>query len=108
VEKLKCTSIKWGTFLVELAALLELYVLVLLAPGSFNAVAITMVGLFGVVSLGSAYVSSSLFRNRVHTQRLRLTQIIIKPPFVVWIVAVVIILFQLANSLIMVHLANRK
>ena len=101
-------AMKVGAFLVELVTLLELYVLMLLAPGPFNGVAITMVGLFGIISCGSAYFSSSLFRNPVDTQRLRLTQIIVKPPFVFWIVAVVIIMIQLANSLIMIHLANRK
>lgn len=58
---------KVGAFLVELVALLELYVLTLLAPGPFNAVAITMVGLFGIVSCASAYLSSSLFKNPVDT-----------------------------------------
>ena len=101
-------AMKLGAFLVELVTLLELYVLILLAPGPFNAVAITMVSLFGIASCSLAYFSSSLFRNPADTQRLRLTQVIVKPPFVVWIVAVVIISFQLANGLIMVYLANRK
>lgn len=97
-----------GAFLGELVTLLELYVQTLLAPGPLNAVAIVIIALFGIVSCAFAYLSSSLFRDPADTKRLRLTQIIVKPPFVVWIAAVVIISFQLANGLIMVYLANRK
>jgi magnesium-transporting ATPase (P-type) len=99
---------KVGAFLGELVTLLELYVLTLLAPGPFNAVAISMIGLFGAVSCALAYFSSSLFRNPADMKHLRLVQIIAKPPFVIWIVTVVIISFQLANGLTMIYLANRK
>jgi hypothetical protein len=108
VTKTLHQAMKVGAFLGELFTLLELYVLILLAPGPFNRVAITMTGLFGTVSCGLAYFSSSLFRDPADTKRLRPVQIMVKPPFVVWIVTVVIILFQLANGLIMIRLANRK
>ena len=101
-------AVKVGAFVCELVTLLELYVLILLAPGPFNAMAIFMIGLFGTVSCALAYFSSSLFRNPAEMKRLRLLQIIAKPPFVVWIIVVVIISFQLANGLIMVYMANRK
>ena len=101
-------AMKVGAFLGELFMLLELYVLILLAPGPFNAVAIFMVGLFGTLSCALAYFSSSLFRNPAEMKRLRLIQIMAKPPFVVWIVVVVIISFQLGDSLIMIYLANGK
>ena len=97
-----------GALLGEFVTLLELYVQILLAPGPFNAVAIAIIGLFGAVSCAFAYFSSSLFRDPADTKRLRLIQVMAKPPFVIWIVVVVIILLQLANSLIMVYLANKK
>jgi hypothetical protein len=99
---------KVGAFLGELFALLELYVQTLLVPGHFNAVAFSIIGLFGTVSFALAYFSSSLFRNPADMKRLRLIQIIAKPPFIVWITVVVIILLQLADGLIMLYLANRK
>jgi len=99
---------KIGTLLVELFFLLELYSLTLLVPGTFNAVAFSIIGFFAIASCALAYLSSSLFRNTEDTKRLRLTQIIAKPPFVVWIVVVVIISFQLANGLYTLYLVNRK
>jgi hypothetical protein len=101
-------AMKVGAFLGELITLFELYSQTLLVPGPFNAVAFAIIGLFGIVSCALAYLSSSLFRDPTDMRRLRLIQIIAKPPFVVWIVVVVIISFQLANSLIMIYLANRK
>jgi hypothetical protein len=71
-------------------------------------VAFSIIGLFGTVSFALAYFSSSLFRNPADMKRLRLIQIIAKPPFIVWITVVVIILLQLADGLIMLYLANRK
>jgi len=97
-----------GAFLGELVFLLEFYVLTLLAPGPFNAVAIAMIGFFGIISCALAYFSSSLLRDPADTKRLRPIQIVAKPPFIVWIVVVVITSLQLANGLIMVHLASRK
>lgn len=101
-------AMKVGAFVGELFTLLELYVLILLAPGPVNAVAISMIGLLGTVSCALAYFSSSLFGVSADMKRLRPIQIIAKPPFVVWIVVVVIISFQLANGLFMVYLANKK
>lgn len=97
-----------GALIGELVTLLELYVQTLLAPGSFNAFAIFIIALCGIVSCAFAYLSSSLFRNATNTKRLRLIQIIAKPPFVIWIIVVVIILVQLANGLFMVYLSNKK
>jgi magnesium-transporting ATPase (P-type) len=85
-----------------------LYSATLLAPVPFDALRISVIGLLAAVSCALAYFSSSLFRNPADTKRLRLIQIIAKPPFVVWIVAVVIISFQLANGLYMLYLVNRK
>ena len=101
-------AMKVGAFLGELFALLELYVLVLLAPGSFNAQSVAMIGFFGIVSCAFAYFSSTRFDDQADMKRLPLTRIIAQPPFVVWIAAVLIILFQLTIDLRMVHLANRK
>jgi len=94
-------AVKVGAFLGELVTLLELYVQTLLAPGPFNTEAITTIGLLATVSCAFAYLSSSLFRYQAaDTKPLRLRQVIAKPPFVVWIVVVVIISVQLANGLI--------
>lgn len=100
--------VKIGCFLGELCTLPMLYSATLLAPVPFDALRISMIGLLAAVSCAFAYFSSCRFKDAADVRRLRLTQIIAKPPFVVWIVAVVIILFQLANSLIMVYLASRK
>ena len=97
-----------GALLAELFTLLELYVQTLLIPGPFNAKAITIIGFFSIASFAFAYYSSSLFRNPEGTKRLRIIQLIVKPPFVVWIVIVAIILLQLVNGLIMIHIANGK
>lgn len=97
-----------GALLGEFVTLLELYVQTLLAPGPFNTAAIAVIALFGTGSCAFAYFSSSLFKDPADTNRLRLIQIIAKPPFVVWIVVVAIILLQLANGLIMVYLVHGK
>ena len=101
-------SVKWGSFLGELCALLMLYSAVLLMPGSFNWVAITMIGFIASVSCAFAYFSSSRFKDPANIKRLRLRQVICKPPFVVWFTVVGVILLQLGDGLYMLYLVNKK
>lgn len=85
-----------------------LYSATLLAPVPFGFARISVIIVIAAASFALAYSSSSRFKSPAEAKPLRFKQVIARPPFVIWIVVVVIISFQLANGLIMVYLANRK
>jgi len=99
---------KWGGLLGELCTLPMFYSATLLDPFPFDWARISAVGLTGGVSCAFAYLSSSRFRGSTDTKRLRLIQIIAKPPFVVWITVFGIIALQLTSGLAMLYQANKR
>jgi hypothetical protein len=100
--------IKWVGFLCELCILPMLYSAALLAPVPFNTLRIGIIGSLALVTCALAYYSGSRFKPPTDKKRLRLTQIMVKPPFVVWITAVAIIMAQLMDGLYMLYLVNKK
>jgi len=108
VENLKYRSIKWGALLGEICMLPMLYSAALLAPVPFGFARISEIVVIAVASFALAYASSSKFKNPAETEPLRFKRVIAKPPFVIWIVAVVVIVFQLGNALLRLSLANQK
>lgn len=85
-----------------------LYSAVLLDPFPYDWSRIGAVASTVVFSGVFAYLSSSRFKIPGDIKRLRLIQILAKPPFVVWITIVVIIMLQLINRLAILYLANKK
>ena len=100
--------IKWGTFLVELCLLLMLYSATLLAPIPFGFIRIGTALVLAIASCGLAYFASSRLERPAEMKHYSFTQVIFKPPFVVWIVVVTIILLQLANGLLIAYSASRR
>lgn len=100
--------LKWGALFGELCLLLMLYSATLLAPIPFGFTRIG-VALFLFASSGwLAYFASSRMERPAELRHLPFKQVFLKPPFVVWIVVVVIILLQLADGLLTSHLASRR
>jgi hypothetical protein len=85
-----------------------LYSATLLAPVPFGFVRIGSIIFFAAASCTFAYLASTGFKSPTETRSPSLKQVILKPPFVIWIIAVVIISLQLAEGLLMVYLANKK
>ena len=108
MKNLKSRLVKWGALLCEICMLPMLYSATLLAPVPFGFARISVIVLIAVASFALAYASSSRFKSSAETKPLRLRQAIAKPPFIIWIVAVVVIAFQLGNALLMISLANQK
>ncbi len=100
--------VKWGAFVVELCLLLMLYSATLLAPIPFGFIRIGTALVLAIASCGLAYFVSSRLERPAEMKHYSFTQAIFKPPFVVWIVVVSIILLQLANGLLMTYSANRR
>jgi hypothetical protein len=108
MRNMKSGLSRWGAFLGEICVLPMLYSAVLLDPFPYDWSRISAVALTAVVSCMLAYLSSSQFRNPGEINRLRLTQILAKPPFVVWITIIAIIALQLANRLMMLISVGKK
>jgi hypothetical protein len=85
-----------------------LYSATLLAPVPFGFARISVIVLIAAASFALAYESSSRFKSPAETTPLRFKQVIAKPPFVIWIVAVVVIAYQLGNASLILSLANKK
>jgi len=84
-----------------------LYSATLLAPIPFGFERIGIIAFLATASCACAYLASSRFKQLPRTERLPFKQILIKPPFIVWITVVVIISVQLANGLYIDYLANK-
>lgn len=100
--------VKWGALLCEICILPMLYSATLLAPVPFGLARISIIVVIVGASFTLAYASSSRFKSPAETTTLRFKQVIAKPPFLIWIVVVVVIAFQLGNVLLMLSLANKK
>lgn len=100
--------VKWGAFLVELCLLLMLYTATLLAPIEFGFIRIGIALVLLIASCGLAYLASFRLDRPAEINHYSFKQVIVKPPFVVWIVVVSIILLELANGLVMTYLANKR
>jgi uncharacterized membrane-anchored protein len=85
-----------------------LYSAALLAPIPFGLVRIGVIVVVAAASFALAYVSGSRFKNSKETKSLRFKQVIVKPPFIVWLAVVAIITFQFASDSLMIYLANKK
>jgi hypothetical protein len=104
----KYRLVKWGALICEICMLPMFYSATLLAPIPFGFARISVIVVIAVASFALAYASSSRFKNPAETEPLRFRQVIVKPPFVLWIIVVVVIAFQLGNGLLMLSLANKK
>ncbi|WP_188757836.1 hypothetical protein [Edaphobacter acidisoli] len=100
--------VKWGAFLCEICMLPMLYSATLLAPIPFGFVRSSGIVFAAAASFAFAYLASSRFGRSAEANRLSFKQIILKPPFVIWILAVAVITLQLMSALLMVYLSSRK
>lgn len=89
--------IKWGGLLCELCILPMLYSAVLLDPFPYDLSRIAAVALTAAVSCAFAYLSSSHFKPQSDRHRLPLKSVIRKPPFIIWMAVVLIIVLQLTT-----------
>jgi len=78
-----------------------LYSATLLAPVPWGLIRISCILFTAAASCALAYLASSHFKNPAETKHLLFKQLIAKPPFIIWIIAVVIIALQLASGLVM-------
>ena len=99
---------KWGAFLCELLTLLMLYSATLLAPIPFGFARIGTILLCAVASYAFAYFASSHLEGPEEDKHLSFKRVVFKPPLIIWILVVVIIMLQLASGLMMVYWANKK
>jgi hypothetical protein len=88
--------------------LLMLYSATLLAPIPFGLVRIGCILFTAAASCALAYFTSSRLESSLESKHLSLSQVIVKPPFIVWGVVVVIIFLQLANGLLTVYWTTKK
>jgi len=100
--------IKWGALLCEVCLLLMFYSAALLAPVPFGFIRIGCVLFAAAASCALAYFVSSRSKVSADTKRLPFNQLIFKPAFAIWVIAVIITMLQLASGLAMVYLASRK
>jgi hypothetical protein len=99
---------KWGAFLCELLTLPMLYSATLFAPVPFGLARVGSIVLSAAASLAFAYFASSHLEGPEEDKHLSFKRVIFKPPLIIWILVVVIIMLQLASGLMMVYLANKK
>ena len=105
---MKHKLIKLGAFLAELCFLLMFYSSALLAPIPFGLIRVGCILFAAAASCALAYFASSPSNVSAETKRLSFSQLISKPAFAIWVIAVVITTLQLAGGLATVYLANRK
>jgi hypothetical protein len=85
-----------------------LYSATLLAPIPFGFARISIILVLAFGSYACAYIASSQFGNTAEANRFSFKRVMTRPPFLIWIVAFVIITVQLASGLTMVYLAHQK
>ena len=100
--------VRWGAISGEICTLLMLYSATLLAPIPFGFTRVSMIVLCASASAFFAYVASSRSRRAQQAKRQPFKEIIFKPPFMMWVVVIAIIMMQLANSLQTVYLETNK
>jgi len=101
-------SIKLGVILAELCTSAMFYSATLLDPLPFDWVRITSILSTGLISFALAYLASAHFQDTPKASHLTPKQMLLKPPFLIWIAVVVVTTVQLASGLMMGYLANHR
>jgi len=95
-------------FLGELIVLAMFYSATLLDPLPFDWVRVSMILLTGIVSCVLAYTSSARFLGGTERNAIKWKQVLLKPPFLVWFVAVAFTAIQFSSAALMWFLATRR
>jgi hypothetical protein len=98
----------FGALLCELIVLVMFYSATMLDPLPFDWVRITSILVTGAISGAFAYVSSSSLSGRAKREALTWKQLVIRPPFIIWIVAVGFTAVQFLGALNMWLMATKK